>query len=580
MPERRLKWKSKQIREQIEVIEGKKSPSLLLKNARFLHAKLKQWVNGHIWIYQDRIVYVGNELPSNLESTEVVDCQSYVLVPGYIEPHAHPFQLYNPQSLARYASQTGTTTLINDNLMLFLLSGKKKAFSLLEELKQLPVSMYWWCRFDPQTVLQEEDQVFNHHDIKSWLEHDLVLQGGELTGWPRLLAGDDLMLLWLQEAKRLRKRIEGHFPGASETTLAKMMLFGADADHEAMTGEDVWKRLMQGYTVSLRYSSIRPDLPKLLEEMKKYPIEDYSSIMFTTDGSTPIFYEQGLLDKMIAIAIEHGVDPMDAYLMASYNVARYYGIDHWYGMIATGRIAHINFLESEELPTPVHVLAKGHWVKRNGAPCGEWPDLEWQNIGLKELSLDWELSYDDLHFSMPFGIEMVNSVITKPYSISLDATGDELSMEHDESFLMLVDRHGKWHVNTLVKGFATSVSGFVSSYSNSGDLIILGKRKEDMLLAFNRMKEMGGGIVLAEHGKIVHEISLPLGGVMSDQRMEEVIQQTKQLVKLLKERGYQHEDPIYNLLFFSSTHLPYIRVTPMGMYDVMKKTVLFPSIMR
>jgi adenine deaminase len=580
MPERRLKWKSKHIREQIEVIDGKKSPSLLLKNALFLHAKLKQWVNGHIWIYQDRIVYVGNELPSNLESTEVVDCQSYVLVPGYIEPHAHPFQLYNPQSLARYASQTGTTTLINDNLMLFLLSGKKKAFSLLEELKQLPVSMYWWCRFDPQTVLQEEDQVFNHHDIKSWLEHDLVLQGGELTGWPRLLAGDDLMLLWLQEAKRLRKRIEGHFPGASEATLAKMMLFGADADHEAMTGEDVWKRLMQGYTVSLRYSSIRPDLPKLLEEMKQYPIEDYSSIMFTTDGSTPIFYEQGLLDKMIAIAIEHGVDPMDAYLMGSYNVARYYGIDHWYGMIATGRIAHINFLESEELPTPVHVLAKGHWVKRNGAPCGEWPDLEWQNIGLKELSLDWELSYDDLHFSMPFGIEMVNSVITKPYSISLDATGDELSMDHDESFLMLVDRHGKWRVNTLVKGFATSVSGFVSSYSNSGDLIILGKRKEDMLLAFNRMKEMGGGIVLAEHGKIVHEISLPLGGVMSDQRMEEVIEQTKQLVKLLKERGYQHEDPIYNLLFFSSTHLPYIRVTPMGMYDVMKKTVLFPSIMR
>ncbi|WP_429773967.1 hypothetical protein, partial [Bacillus licheniformis] len=27
-------------------------------------------------------------------------------------------------------------------------------------------------------------------------------------------------------------------------------------------------------------------------------------------------------------------------------------------------------------------------------------------------------------------------------------------------------------------------------------------------------------------------------------------------------------------------HLPYIRVTPKGIFDVMKKTVLFPSIMR
>jgi adenine deaminase len=34
------------------------------------------------------------------------------------------------------------------------------------------------------------------------------------------------------------------------------------------------------------------------------------------------------------------------------------------------------------------------------------------------------------------------------------------------------------------------------------------------------------------------------------------------------------------LSFFSATHLPYIRITPRGIFDVMKKTVLFPTIMR
>ena len=42
---------------------------------------------------------------------------------------------------------------------------------------------------------------------------------------------------------------------------------------------------------------------------------------------------------------------------------------------------------------------------------------------------------------------------------------------------MLLDKNGKWHVNTLIKGFATNVQGFASSYSNTGDVIIIGKTK-------------------------------------------------------------------------------------------------------
>ena len=54
-----------------------------------------------------------------------------------------------------------------------------------------------------------------------------------------------------------------------------MMLLGADSDHEAMTGEEVYNRLMQGYMVSLRYSSIRPDLPDILDDMKRLGIDAY-----------------------------------------------------------------------------------------------------------------------------------------------------------------------------------------------------------------------------------------------------------------------------------------------------------------
>jgi adenine deaminase len=581
MLEQRYRWKNKQIRDQVAVIDGKKSPTLVLKNAVYLNQILKKWIQANIWILDDRIVYVGEQMPAYIDSQcEVVDCKGFYLVPGYIEPHAHPFQLYNPHSLAEYAAQFGTTTLINDNLVLLLQLEKKKAFTFLGEMKNLPVSMYWWCRFDPQTEINFEEKVLSHSTIKSWLEHDAVLQGGELTGWPKLLAGDDLMLLWIQEAKRLHKKIEGHFPGASEKTLVKMVLLGADCDHESMTGEEVLRRLMHGYTVSLRYSSIRPDLPKLLEEVQELGIEHYDQMIFTTDGSTPAFYESGIIDQMIQIAIDKGVPIEDAINMATINVARHYNIQHLHGMIATGRVANINFLEEKENPLPVSVLAKGKWVKKDGMKINNFEDIPWEKHDFMPITLDWDLNQDDLQFSMPLGMNMENAVVMKPYSISTDISVDQLSTQHDESFLMLIDRNGKWRVNTLLKGFATGVMGFASSFSNTGDIILIGKDKTEMLRAFNRMRELGGGIVLAEDGKIIGEIPLPLKGMMSAKKMEDVMVEEKQLTTLLRDRGYRFIDPIYTLLFLSSTHLPYIRITPQGIFDVMNKTVLFPSIMR
>jgi adenine deaminase len=581
MLEQRYRWKNKHLREHIAVIDGKLSPTILLKNARYLNQTFNKWMTANIWIHDDRIVYVGDQLPTYIEEDcEVVDCTGMSLVPGYIEPHVHPFNLYNPLSFSVYASKFGTTTLINDNMVLFLQLEKRKAFSYLRELRNIPTSMYWWCRFDSQSEIQHEEEVFSHGSVKSWLEHDAVLQGGELTGWPKLLDGDDMLLHWIQEAKRMRKKIEGHFPGASEKTLAKMMLFGADSDHEAMTGQEVYNRLMQGYMVSLRYSSIRPDLPKLLDEIHALGIDFYNKFMLTTDGSSTPFYEQGMIDHLIRIAIEKGVPVIDAYNMGTINVARYYNIEYLHGNIVTGRVANINFLTDERNPTPISVLAKGQWVKRDGVMNEEYMNLSLEEEYFEPLQLDWDLTSDDLQFSMPFGIKLENSVIIKPYSISTDASYEELHENHDECFFMLIDRNGKWRINTLIKGFADKLSGLASSFSNTGDIILIGKKKRDMMVAFNRMKEMGGGIVVAENGEVENEIPLVLKGIMSDQSVEALIEQEKQLLTSLRSKGYPFEDPMYTLSFFSSTHLPYIRITQRGMYDVMNKTVLFPTIMR
>ncbi|MER1998209.1 MAG: adenine deaminase C-terminal domain-containing protein [Lysinibacillus sp.] len=576
MPE--IKWKIKNIRDQIAVIDGKVAPSIVLTNATYLHTMFKDWRQGNIWILGDRVVYVGEAMPANLEGTEVVDMTGKKLVPGYIEPHVHPYQLYNPATFAKFAAQTGTTTFLSDNMSLVFLTENEKAFTLLRELSNYPFSFYWWSRFDSQTEIDYEDELFSNQRVLEWLDHPDVLLGGELTGWPKLLHGDDQMLYWIQAAKQKGKKIEGHFPGASERTLAKMKLFGADGDHEAMTVDEVENRILHGIKVTLRNSSIRPDLSNLLKGIVERKLNIFDHLMMTTDGATPAFYEKGIVDECIRIALDAGVSPIDAYQMASYNVARYYNIATLHGMIATGRYASINILEDELNPTPVSVLSKGIRVKRDGVDLQQFDRFDWSALG--ELDLSFDLTEDDFQFSMPIGLELVNDVITKPFTTNLFPLKDELPKNGDISYLMLVDRKGKWRVNTLIKGFDQNVRGFASSYSSTGDIILIGKCMADMRFALQKLKEMKGGIVLVEDGQVVADIPLTIAGVMYDGDVEQLIEKEKALKKAIRERGYKHSDVIYTLLFLQSTHLPYIRITPRGLYDVLKAKVLLPSVMR
>src|SRR5699024_2527201 len=172
-------WRPRNLRQHVAVLDGDLLPTMVFENATYLNVFTKKWIDANIWIYEDRIVYVGDKMPETLEGVEWYDCTGQYFVPGYIEPHAHPFQVYNPEEIARYSGKYGTTTLINDNLALLYLLENDKAFQLIEDMHELPVSMFWWARYDSQTLLTDEDKIFNSKNILSWVDHPAVIQGGE-----------------------------------------------------------------------------------------------------------------------------------------------------------------------------------------------------------------------------------------------------------------------------------------------------------------------------------------------------------------------------------------------------------------
>ena len=95
-----------------------------------------------------------------------------------------------------------------------------------------------------------------------------------------------------------------------------------------------------------------------------------------------------MTDELIKMAISHGIPLIDAYNMASYNIARYYNMEHLHGSIATGRIANINILDNKYNPTPISVLAKGKWIKHNGKHKKDTSSIDWDKYQISPLHLN------------------------------------------------------------------------------------------------------------------------------------------------------------------------------------------------
>ena len=66
---------------------------------------------------------------------------------------------------------------------------------------------------------------------------------------------------------------------------------------------------------------------------------------------------------------------------------------------------------------------------------------------------------------------------------------------------------------------------------DSHNLIVIGTNTDDMAFAANRIRELGGGIVSVKNGKVVAEMPLPIGGLMSCETAEKRRKKTKRCAK-------------------------------------------------
>ncbi|SDJ37285.1 adenine deaminase C-terminal domain-containing protein [Paenibacillus naphthalenovorans] len=575
--------------ELIEVAQGRRPADLFIKGGTVINVYSGEFLPQNVAIYKDRIAYIGNSEAAIGEHTRVIHAEGKYVSPGFIEPHAHPWVVYNPVSLTMKSLSSGTTTLVNDNLFFYLHMGASGFKAMLQDLRELPGNNLWLVRLVSQAEYPSERDEFNAGDVRSLLELEEVVGTAEITRWPLLYKGDPFVIDTIEYAKRLGKISDGHTAGCSYEKLNSIVAAGISACHEAITAQEALDRLRLGMWTTLRNSSLRPDFPEIMKLITENKVST-NRILLTTDGPHPAFIEeQGSVDGLLRIAVELGLTPIQAVQMATINPATFLGLDQEIGGIAPARRADVLILPNLVDFRPELVISAGTIVASKGQTLVSPPVIDWMKYVAKpaftmERTL---LQHPDLyrypHTSSAEPVPVIyfqSNVITKKKDTELPVNNGYADLSKHPGLVManLIDREGQWITKGIMERFAVDLDGMASTYNTTTQLLVIGRDAEAMAKAAARVHELGGGIVIVDRGEIIVEIPLPLAGMMTtDPEFHKAVEYQEVLLSELKKRGFPFHDILYTLLFLTCDFLPGLRLIPLGLYDVKAGGVIKPA---
>src|SRR4051794_38096778 len=501
------------------------------------------WIEANVEIEDGRIAYVGPRVPRG----EAVDVSGKVLVPGYIEPHTHPWCLYSPASLLEAAVPDGTTTLVYDNLFFFLAHGVAGLRRIVDACNDAPAHIKWVARLAPQSAYPDEEERFATEVVAPLLAWPEVVASGEITSWIEVVRGNPRLAAGIAAAKAAGRRVEGHNAGASYDRLAQLSAAGVSSDHEAITGQEALNRLRLGQWTMLRQSSLRPDLEAMIRDLQ--PVLGASRrLMLTTDGAEPGFYaRRGVIGGALRVVCEQGVDPMRALQMATLDPATFLGLDEELGGVAPGRRATLNVLPAIGEWRPELVLVDGEVVARDGKLTAPLPTIPWGD--------PYPLATPDPNLFAPLtGVQPVaryeSAVINRRHDREVTSRDTQAA---------LVARDGSWITKGVVENFLDT-PGFATTATTSLHLLVLGTDPAAMARAAARVAELGGGFAFDGGWSAPLEID----GLITSGTFDDAVALDSRLSDEMRRHGYPFHAPLYSLLFASGDFLPPLRPAPLG----------------
>lgn len=245
----------------------------------------------------------------------------------------------------------------------------------------------------------------------------------------------------------------------------------------------------------------------------------------TDDKHLDEIIDEGTINASIAMVIKDGMDPLQAIQLASLNAAECYRLHHL-GALAAGFQADFVLLDDLETMKIAAVWKRGEKVAENGemllpsARQTAVPASILQSVHLPEIKAeDFKLN---LSQSLVNIIEVIpHQIITKKLTAHVDVMDGEFVANTDKDFLKIAvfERHLQRGTKSvaIVHGLGLQAGAVATTVSHdSHNAIVVGTNDEDMAAALNALQAMQGGLVVVKDGKVLAQIGLPIGGIMTN----------------------------------------------------------------
>ncbi len=579
-----------QVRAAVDVAAGRRPADLHVRDGRVLNVFTGSVEAADVWIAGPLIAAVSAPSgASRPEAREVVDAAGTILAPGLIDGHVHiESSLVTPAAYASAVLPRGVVGVVTDPHEIANVAGAAGVRWWAAFADHLPFDV--WSTVPscvPSTALETAGAELALSEIEALLAEPRAVGVAELMSFTELIAGEEEQLAKVVLAARARRSADGHAPGLTGADLQAYFAAGIVSDHESTTLAEGREKLAAGAFLMVREGSVTRDLTALM------PLVDprhADRVGFVTDDRLPhdLLLEGGV-DVLVRRSIEAGVDPVYAVRCASWNVARHFGLRRR-GAIAPGYFADVAVVDDLASFSVGRVLRHGRWVAYRGrlteaaarqidatsVALARHPgaaslraSVRLPDLGPERLRLPAPAPGGHVRVVRPIPGQIVTEALERAPTV----VGDETVADPARDLLKLVcvHRHGRGDgVGVgLVTGFGLRRGALASSVGHDHhNLMLVGADDASLRRVAAHAAALGGGLVVDDGAGIVAEVPLPIGGLVSDATLEDVVAQLDVAAGAVRALGGSGADAFMTLSFLGLAVIPALRLTDHGLVDV------------
>jgi adenine deaminase len=555
--------------QRIAAARGQDRADLLLTNLHLVNVFTGEIYPTEIAIQGDRVVGTG----PGYSAAQTVDLGGRYVAPGLIDAHVHiESSMCTPPSFAHAALAHGVTSVIADLHEIANVHGLAGIRYMLDSAQDSPLSMFVMApSCVPATQMETAGASLSAADLQTLFDYPVVLGLAEMMNFPGVVSGDPGVL---EKITAFSGRVlDGHCPGLTGLELNAYLAAGIGSDHECTTVEEACEKIQKGMVIFIREATNAHNLHTLLPLVTP---ENSRRLCWCTDDRHPAdLLDEGSIDHAIRLAIAGGVDPVTAIRLGTLNTAEYFRL-HDRGAVAPGRRADLFVFADLHAPRAEQVYSGGKLVAQNGV-------LQVEIAPPRPVSLPRtvNIKWDSVHFDIPARGTRVHVIGSIPGQVVTEDRVENAKIENgfavadparDILKIAVIERHHA--TGSIGKGFIQgiglkrgAIAGTVAH--DHHNLIVIGADDASMMAAARAVEHMGGGLVAADGARVLAQLPLPIGGLMSDQPIQMVRAGLDHLLDAARhELGSTLHDPFMAASFMALEVIPSLKLTDKGLVDV------------